>query len=86
MSEQKPRDEVTELLPAEQTQRQLTCWYCGSKDLTRGLPLGLRYSGEEVGLAFTFRGTGYVPLAVTLCDECGTVVRLHIKETTRKQG
>jgi hypothetical protein len=86
MSEKPQRKERSESLSGAQPRSgRPICWYCGSKHLTTGLPLGLQYGGQDVGLAFTFRGTGYAPLTATLCDECGTVVRLHVKETERER-
>ena len=92
MNEETPRDEVPELIPADQPRRRLTCWYCGSEDLTKGLPLSLSAEVGQVGIKFehgtkvlgVFQPTGTEPLKVTLCNECGTVVRLSVKETERE--
>jgi hypothetical protein len=92
MSDQDQRDEVPEALPVDQPQpKRLTCWYCGSYDLTRGLKLGLTAEAGEVGIKFEATGKflgvcllGNEPLRATLCNECGTVVRFSVKDTERE--
>jgi hypothetical protein len=91
MSDEVRRDQLPEALPAEQPRpKLLTCWYCGSQDLTRGLELGMPGEAGKVGITFEATGKflgisllGKEPLSVTLCNECGTVVRLSVKDSER---
>jgi hypothetical protein len=90
MSDEHSREEPPEVLPAEEPRRRLTCWYCGSEDLSRELQLGLQGEPGSVGITFEatrkFLGVallGKEPLHVTLCNECGTVVRLSVKNAER---
>jgi hypothetical protein len=62
------------------------CPHCGDTDLARGVELGLAAESGNVGLkcqvAFVFGGTE--PSYVDLCQTCGSVARLYVKETNRK--
>jgi hypothetical protein len=92
MSEDHSREDPPEVLPAGEPQRRrLTCWYCGSDDLSRGLKLGLPAEAGVVGVKFEGTGKflgisllGTEPLRVTLCNQCGTVVRLSVQDPERK--
>jgi hypothetical protein len=92
MSDERPREDPPEALPADEPPRhRLTCWYCGSDDLSKGLQLGLPGEAGSVGVTFEATGKflgmallGHEPLRVTLCNECGTVVRLAVKNAERK--
>jgi hypothetical protein len=92
MSNEHSREDPPEVLPTEEPpRRRLTCWYCGSEDLSRGLQLGLPGEAGSVGVTFEATGKflglsllGNEPLRVTLCNECGTVVRLSVKSAERK--
>jgi hypothetical protein len=92
MSDEYSPEDPPEVLPvAEPQRRRLTCWYCGSDDLSRGLKLGMQAETRAVGVSFEATGKflgmsllGNEPLRVTLCNECGTVVRLSVQNAERK--
>ncbi len=70
--------------------KRLTCSYCGSEDITKELTLGLSKHIDQVGVQFEtgkFLGIGLPgtePLRATICNVCGTVVRLWVKNVERK--
>jgi hypothetical protein len=84
--------ETPETPPAHQPpRRRLTCWYCDSEDLTKGLNLGFGVESGYVGIHYAADGIlggiglwSLEPLRVTICNECGTVVRISVKETQRE--
>jgi hypothetical protein len=89
MSGEKDHEQIPEVIPVPTESRPArACWYCGSEDIVRGLRLlgdgsvSIRYfTGEQVlGL---FPGVGSEPVRVHLCNACGTIVRLYVKETDR---
>jgi hypothetical protein len=65
------------------------CWYCGSEDLTRRVEVSQSREVGRIGLAYLgagllgIRAVGTEPLLATLCNECGTVVRLWVEDTGR---
>jgi hypothetical protein len=62
------------------------CPHCGGGDVLRGLELNQNAEVGKIGLphkaALVFTGTE--PLLADLCRGCGTVVRLYVRETSRK--
>jgi hypothetical protein len=90
MSQEPPRDEPLDALPVEEPHHRPTCWHCGSDDISRGLHLGVSGEAGEVGIQYHATGKvlgmsllGLERLRVSLCNACGTVVRLSVKETDR---
>lgn len=92
MSEENNSDEIPEVLPVDRpSPKPLACWYCGSGNLSKALKLGLGAEVGEVGIKYEATGKllgmcllGNEPLRVTLCNECGTVVRLAVKNADHK--
>jgi hypothetical protein len=95
MSDEPVQEGPPETQPiAEPPRRRLTCWYCDSDDLSRGLTLGVPGQGGAAKVGVQYEATGKFlgivailgdePLRVTLCNQCGTVVRLSVKDTDHK--
>ncbi|HNX31043.1 MAG TPA: hypothetical protein PKM35_05515 [Holophaga sp.] len=62
------------------------CPHCGSLKIRRNLELGQTAEAGHIGLPYRAGGifTGTEALLADLCETCGTVVRLSVKETRRK--
>ncbi len=67
------------------------CSYCGSREIIAGLKLAHHIEVGNVGIRFEaterFLGaflTGNEPLLADLCQNCGSVVRLHVASTERR--
>lgn len=62
-----------------------TCPHCESKDIQYNIKINLSAEIGYAGLAYramVFSSTE--PLLSDLCKNCGTVIRLHVKNTDRK--
>ena len=63
-----------------------TCPQCGSKEIVEGIPLNQTAEAGNIGLSYRawgpFRGTA--PLFADLCQRCGTVVRLFVREPDKR--
>jgi hypothetical protein len=82
-------DDLPEALPA-QGRPKPPCPHCGGTDLARGVSVALSNETGSVGLRYRASGeflglyvTGTEPLRATVCRECGTIVRLSVKEPDR---
>jgi hypothetical protein len=67
------------------------CTHCGGDDITRSLTLGLTAEVGGVGIKYEASGkflgmalVGNEPLHLDLCNTCGTVTRIYVRETERK--
>ncbi len=63
------------------------CPHCGSSKHICNIHLSLNNKGEGVGLSFRRMVPvviGTEPFLADMCQDCGTIVRLHVKETDRK--
>jgi hypothetical protein len=83
--------ETPEAPPDHSPRRRLTCWYCDSADLTKNMHLSFGIESGYVGLRYAADGIlggiglrSLEPLRVTICNECGTVVRISVKEPRRE--
>jgi hypothetical protein len=92
MSSNDRDDEVPNAMPVSEERRpKRTCPHCGGDDLVKGLKLGAG-SCEGRGLigiwyedGRTFLGPNLLiePLRVELCNSCGTLTRLYVKDVER---
>jgi hypothetical protein len=62
------------------------CPQCGGGDVVKGLKLNQTADEGWIGLAYKALAILWVtePLQADLCRTCGTVVRLFVKDPTRK--
>lgn len=62
------------------------CPRCGGRNFARGIALNQNADVGTIGLqyqsAWIFRSTE--ALLADLCEDCGTIVRFHVKEPKRK--
>ena len=72
--------------PEARGQGPQVCPCCGSLKIRRNLELGQTAEAGHIGLPYRAGGifTGTEALLADLCETCGTVVRLSVKETRRK--
>ena len=63
-----------------------TCPYCGGTQIVRAVHVGKTAETGDIGLSYrtAFVLTGTEPLVADLCDRCGTVVRLYVKEVGKQ--
>ena len=70
---------------ATESQKQRICPECGSSDIIAGV--GVSQTGETGGIGLCFKTLvvlrGTAPLYADLCRQCGTVVRLFVRETDK---
>ena len=59
------------------------CPHCGSQDIVADVIVGQTADAGRIGLGYKthFLLTGTAALRTELCRQCGTVVRLYVKET-----
>jgi hypothetical protein len=92
MSSEQPHEEIPEVEPVEEVHRpKHPCPHCGSENFSRGLALSAAGEVGKLGVQYMATGTllgvgliGYEPLHVTLCNDCGTIVRLYVVNKDRK--
>lgn len=67
------------------TQTRYTCPACGSTNIIAGVAVTKTAEAGSVGLSYRslaiFRGTA--PLYADLCRQCGTVVRLFVRDVNK---
>ena len=91
MSSEQPRDDIPEVEPVDEVQRpKHPCPHCGGSNFTRSLAMGIGTEPGLLGVEYmatrTVLGVGLIgqePLHVTLCNDCGTVVRLYVLNKDR---
>ena len=62
-----------------------SCPHCGADDIVRGVQVGQSGDSGTVGLDHKkgFLMFGTVPFRADLCRNCGTIVRLYVRETKK---
>lgn len=62
------------------------CPYCGGSEIVAGLEFNQGVEVGPFGLLYRALGpfTGTEKLRADLCNACGTIVRIYVKETKRK--
>ena len=65
---------------------ETTCSHCGGTTIVRAVRVGKAADVGDIGLSFktALVLTGTEPLVADLCDSCGTVVRLYVKEVGKR--
>ena len=92
MSTEPSREEIPEVIPvAEPKRHQPVCSHCFGTDIITGLKLGLTAEVGNVGIKYEATGRflgmallGNEPLRVEVCNSCGTVTRIYVRDTERK--
>ena len=67
------------------------CAECGSEQIVRSVTVGQNAEVGSIGLSYraTLGLTGTEPILADVCDSCGLIVRLYVKEvgkTWRRRG
>lgn len=91
MTSEEPQDQLPEVEPVEEVQRpKHPCPHCGGNNFSRGLRMGITAEPQALGVKFMATGTvlglglvGNELLHVTLCNDCGTVVRMYVLNKDR---
>jgi hypothetical protein len=92
MSTEPSREEITEAVPVPKPHRHRpACSHCEGDDVTKGLKLGRAVEVGDVGIKYESTGRflgiallGNEPLYLDVCNSCGTVTRIYVKDTQRK--
>lgn len=65
-----------------------TCPYCGSDRIVTGIKIKMNAEVNDIGLTYRvgFLGAfrGVEPIYTDLCEECGSITRLWVKNTENK--
>lgn len=64
----------------------MTCPYCGSTKIVRAVRIGKTAEAGDVGLSYrtALILVGTEPLVSDLCDSCGTVLRLYVRDVGKR--
>ena len=92
MSTDPSPDEFPEVIPVpEQQPHRPVCSHRGGDDIIQGLKLGLTGEVGDVGIKYEATGRflgmallGHEPLRLDVCNSCGAVTRIYVKDTERK--
>jgi hypothetical protein len=92
MSTDPSPEEIPEVVPVPEPRRpRPVCAHCGGDDITTGLKLGLTAEVGDVGIKYEATGRflgmallGNEPLRLDVCNSCGTVTRIYVRDTERK--
>ena len=65
---------------------QEKCPYCGGSEIFANIPVGQTAEVGKIGLSYKTAMilVGTEPILADLCKGCGSITRLHVKNTDRK--
>ncbi|PSH03698.1 MAG: hypothetical protein CXZ00_10985 [Acidobacteria bacterium] len=63
-----------------------TCFHCGGNDIASAVQISQNAESGSIGLAYKVWKLlrGVEPLLADLCQSCGTVLRLYVKEAKKE--
>ncbi len=70
---------------ATNSQKQRTCPDCGNTDIIAGIAVSQTAVSGEIGLSYKSFGvlTASAPMFADLCSDCGTIVRIYVRDTKK---